>query len=349
MRRWWCGSTRITETGLAARNRRAGFPALVASVSRDEARLRGTWPALDGRRRPAPARRGRAACSTRRLTRSIVRRVLPHCARGPAVPATWRAAPQPSPADRRRCRPRASCTCRLPSWSVPRCGSISGMAAANRRAGGARGRARAAGRGRRGRSPRRAAGAAALRRAVAAATASTRELHQARVVGTGAQQRIDSRQRLLVITGGIAGRRELEGQRGISRRQLQRGGQFRHRVLLPILGAGDRGAGRAPLRRVGERVEMRVRRALPARARYARPPVARFGIRSDRRPPRGRLDIVPRETRRAPCGSRHASPRAHPRVRSRRGPRRVRRIARRSGRPTRGSSPSTAAAPRSDR
>ena len=47
MRRWWCGSTRITETGLAARNRRAGFPALVASVSRDEARLRGTWPALE--------------------------------------------------------------------------------------------------------------------------------------------------------------------------------------------------------------------------------------------------------------------------------------------------------------
>ena len=98
MRRWWCGSTRITETGLAARNRRAGFPAPVASVPGDEARLRGTWPAPDGRRRPAPARRGRAACSSKaRVLRGepgpdkgltpvqSPRRVLSAtCARGPS-------------------------------------------------------------------------------------------------------------------------------------------------------------------------------------------------------------------------------------------------------------------------
>ena len=50
-------------------------------------------------------------------------------------------------------------------------------------------------------------------------------------------------------------------------------------ILLPILGAGDRGAGRAPLWRVGERVEMRVRRACQL-ARDPRQPVARLGIRS---------------------------------------------------------------------
>ena len=57
------GSTRITETGLAARNRRAGFPAPLGFADQaDEARLRSTWPAPDGRGRPAPPRRGRAAC-----------------------------------------------------------------------------------------------------------------------------------------------------------------------------------------------------------------------------------------------------------------------------------------------
>ena len=56
------GSTRITETELAARNRRAGFPAPLGFADQeDEARLRSTWPAPDGRGRPAPARRGRAA------------------------------------------------------------------------------------------------------------------------------------------------------------------------------------------------------------------------------------------------------------------------------------------------
>ena len=61
MRRWWCGITRITETELAATNRRAGFPAPQRFAVGTKRRLRSAWPAPDGRGRPAPARRGRAA------------------------------------------------------------------------------------------------------------------------------------------------------------------------------------------------------------------------------------------------------------------------------------------------
>ena len=194
-----------------------------------------------------------------------------------AVPATWRAAPQPSPADRRRCRRAraARAGCRPVGAEVrldqrDRRGIIAALKVG---AAECELRARVGGVDRRGalQQRQRFVEPSQLQQRVA------RELHQARVVGTGAQQRIDCRQRLLVITGGIAGRRELEGQRGISRRQLQCGGQFRNRVLLPILGAGDRGAGRAPLWRVGERVEMRVRRSCQL-ARDPRQPVARLGI-----------------------------------------------------------------------
>ena len=67
MRRWWCGSTRDHRDRTRARGIAA--PVFLLRWLRclgDEARLRGTWPAPDGRRRPAPAPRGRAACSSKR-------------------------------------------------------------------------------------------------------------------------------------------------------------------------------------------------------------------------------------------------------------------------------------------
>jgi len=65
MRRWWRGiyadhTDRTRLRGIAA----PGFPLRRASlIRRTKRRLRSAWPAPDGRGRPAPARRGRAAVS----------------------------------------------------------------------------------------------------------------------------------------------------------------------------------------------------------------------------------------------------------------------------------------------
>ena len=70
------GSTRITETELAARNRRAGFPApsCASPIRRTKRRLRRAWPAPDGPGRPAPARRGRGGERSGESKKDVVRR-----------------------------------------------------------------------------------------------------------------------------------------------------------------------------------------------------------------------------------------------------------------------------------
>ena len=71
MRRWSTWDLRGSQRPNSPRGIAAPvFLLRCASLPVDEARLRRTWPAPDGRGRPAPARRGRAACHSSRCSRS---------------------------------------------------------------------------------------------------------------------------------------------------------------------------------------------------------------------------------------------------------------------------------------
>ncbi len=82
------------------------------------------------------------------------------------------------------------------------------------------------------------------------------QLQEPRIVGTGAEHRLERRDRLIVVARGVVRRGQLERECRIAGRERQCRFELHDRVDEAALTAGERGADDAPFSGVGELVEV---------------------------------------------------------------------------------------------